>query len=40
MSIKINNKDTGSGWIDVSVPLREDMAVFANEHKLRIQRRV
>ena len=39
MSIKLNNNDTGSGWIDISVPLREDMAVFANEQKLRIERR-
>ena len=39
MSLKLNNNDTGSGWIDVSVPLREDMAVFANEQKLRIEHR-
>ena len=39
MNLKRNNNDTGSGWIDVSVPLREDMAVFANEQKLRIERR-
>ena len=37
--MKINNNDTGIGWIDVSVPLREDMVVFGHENKLRIERR-
>jgi arylformamidase len=39
VNLKINKSSTGTGWIDVSVPLREDMAVFANEQKLRIERR-
>ena len=37
--MKTNNNDAGAGWIDVSVPLREDMVVFGHENKLRIERR-
>jgi arylformamidase len=33
------NNDKRSEWIDVSVPLRDDMAVFKFENKMRIERR-
>ena len=34
-----NNNDTRSNWIDVSVPLRERMVVFASENNMQIERR-
>jgi arylformamidase len=37
--MRTKNGDTSSGWIDVSVPLREGMVVFDGENKMQIERR-
>ena len=37
MSAKNNSKT--SNWIDISVPLREGMVVFAHENNMQIERR-
>ena len=33
------NGDSSANWIDVSVPLREGMVVFAYENNMQIERR-
>jgi arylformamidase len=39
MAISKKNNSKNSGWIDVSVPLREGMVVFAFENNMQIERR-
>ena len=39
MAISKKNNSKNSGWIDISVPLREGMVVFAFENNMQIERR-
>ena len=39
MVISKKNNSKNSGWIDISVPLREGMVVFAFENNMQIERR-